>query len=210
MHAEHDRFPRTVADPAAGEGPEAGYVELDGLQHQQREEQVPLMARDEPGQAALGARLAGRERQRADVDVRILFLLVRVGVVAVVLVDPPAVAEPDGQVAVHQPDDVVGALGPEYLLVSGVVADEADLREHTREEDGHHELPPRIAQQDEDRPAGDQQCAGGGDACHVVARPFVQQPGVLDPAQQLGVVATTPGRLRRRDGAVRADGGARG
>ena len=90
----------------------------------------------------------GGERQRADRDVGVLVLVVGVGVVTVVLVDPPAVAQPDGQVAVQQADHVVGPPGPEDLPVPGVVADEPELGEHERQEPAtnscHHESPTRT------------------------------------------------------------------
>ena len=63
--------------------------------------------------------------------------------VAVVLADPPAVAQPDAQVAKQDAEDVVGLTGAEDLTVPGIVTQEADLGEHTGQEHGvcHHESP---------------------------------------------------------------------
>ena len=80
--------------------------------------------------------------------------MIGVRVVAVVLVDPPAVAEPDAEVAAHDPDDVVGPPGAEDLLVPGVVAEEADLGEHHRQERRDSQLPPGVAHQHERRAPG--------------------------------------------------------
>jgi hypothetical protein len=45
-----------------------------------------------------------------------------VGVVAMMLVHPPAEGQPDGEVAEQQPEDVVGPPGPEDLPVARLVA----------------------------------------------------------------------------------------
>jgi hypothetical protein len=171
-------------------------VQLDRFQQQQREEQVPLVAGDEPGhRAAFGFGLPGGERQRTDVEVGVLVLGVGVGVVAVVFVDPPAVAQPDGQIAVQQADQVVGPLGPEDLPVPGVVADERDLGERHRQERGHRELPPRVTQQHEARPTRGQQSTGRGNLGQVVDGSPVEQASGLDLAHQVGEVTAA---CRRR------------
>src|SRR6266496_5998835 len=96
---------------------------------------------------------------------------------AVVLVHPPAVAQPDAQVAEQDAGDVAGPPGAENLPVPGVVAQEPDLGEDHRQERGNRELPPRVARHDEDGPSGGQQPDGEGDLPGVVARPPIQQPG---------------------------------
>jgi hypothetical protein len=94
---------------------------------------------------------------------------------------------------VQQPDEVVGALGPEDLPMAGVVADESKLGEHHRQHDGDPELPPRVAQQDEHDPRAQEQAPDGHDLRQVVARPAVEQTGVPDPRQQVGKVTAMPG-----------------
>jgi hypothetical protein len=61
-------------------------------------------------------------------DVRIGLEVVRMGVVGVVLVDPPAVAESVQQVGVQQAEQRGRHAPPGYLVVAGVMAEEADLR----------------------------------------------------------------------------------
>jgi hypothetical protein len=60
--------------------------------------------------------------------------MVGMSVVAVVLVDPPAVAQSDSQVGVQDANEVVGPCGPEDLPMPGVMADEAELGENESEE----------------------------------------------------------------------------
>ena len=124
--------------------------------------------------------------------------MVGVGVVAVVLAHPPPVAQPDGQIAVHQTDQVVGPLGPEDLPVAGVMAEEPDLGEHERQEAGHRELPPRVADQYEACPRRGEKPAGHGDLRRVVAGPPLQQAGGLDSAHQFGEVAAARRYAARR------------
>jgi hypothetical protein len=174
-------------------------MQVDPFQQQQREEQVRLVAEHQPGKAAAGASLGLAEGQRADGDVGVRVLSVGVRVMAVVLADPPAVAQPDAQVAEQDAGDIVGPPGAEDLAVPGVMAQEPDLGEDHRQERGHRELPPRVAQQNEYGPSGGQQPDGDRDLPDVVARPPVQQPGLPDLPGQLRVLAAAP-RPRRCGG----------
>jgi hypothetical protein len=90
-----------------------------------------------------------------------------VGVVAVVLVDPPAVTQPDAEVGVQHADEIVGFPGAEDLAMTRVVADETDLREQHREERGSEHLPPRLADHNERGPRTRKQHDDGGDAGSV-------------------------------------------
>jgi len=119
---------------------------------------------------------------------------VGVGVVAVVFVDPPAVAQPEGKVGEQQAGQVVGPLGPEDLPVPGVVTEEPELGEHHGQQRGDRELPPRVAQHDEQGPGRHEQATGHGDLRQVVAGPALQQAGGPDLAHQLGEVAAAAGR----------------
>src|SRR5215211_8656000 len=114
--------PLDGVDPARApeDGLGAGQVQVSRLQQQQREEQPALGAGDQPDQPVLGAGLVGGEGERGDADVGVQVLMVGVAVVGVVLGDPPAEADPNQQVGVEEPDQVVGPPGPEELAVAGV------------------------------------------------------------------------------------------
>src|SRR4029453_19345485 len=117
----------------------------------------------------------------------------------VVLVDPPAVAQPDQQVGVDDADAVVGPPRAEDLPVPGVMAGEAELGEDDPEEPGGEQLPPRLAEEEEDRPPGGEQEPVQPDLRGVVPRPAVEQARLPDPPGQLRVVAApTGGRAPRR------------
>jgi hypothetical protein len=94
-------------------------------------------------------------------------------VVAVVLADPPAVAQPDEQVAKDEAGQAVAPPGAEGLPVAGVVAEEADLGEGGRQEDRGGELPPGVPQQQEGCPPRGEQDDGQGGLGGVVGRPPV-------------------------------------
>jgi hypothetical protein len=112
--------------------------------------------------------------------------VVGVAVVAVVLGDPPAEADPDQQVGMDQADQVVGASAAEDLPVAGVVADEGDLGEDDRQVGGGHQLPPGVLQGDEGDPSGGEQDEVENELGGVVPVPPVQQAGLLDLAGELG------------------------
>jgi hypothetical protein len=80
--------------------------------------------------------------------------------VPVVLVDPPAVAQSNSQVGMEESHDVVDPPGAEDLRGPGIMANETPLGENERQEGGHEQLPPRVAQADKDRPAGQQEQSG--------------------------------------------------
>src|SRR4029450_2689155 len=111
----------------------------------------------QPDQPVPGVGLVGGEGQGGDADVGVQVLVVGVGVVGVVLGDPPAEADPDRQVGVDQPDPVVGPAGAEQLAVAGVVADEGELGEPHRQIGGGQELPPGFPEDGEGDPAGGEQ-----------------------------------------------------
>jgi hypothetical protein len=123
--------------------------------------------------------------------------VVGVGVVAVVLLDPPAVAQPDQQVRAEDAQQVVVASGAEHLPMACVVAEEAELDEHDRQERRDHQLPPRRPEPDEHRPTRREQRHGEGDPCPVVAEAPIQQPFRTHQPQQLGVLTAPPGKGRR-------------
>ena len=116
-----------------------------------------------------------------------------VGVMAVVLAGPPAVAQPDQQVAVHQTGDVVGPPGPEDLLVAGLMPEEADLAKQGRQVHRHQQLEPGVAEHREQRDARGQQQRQHSDLDRVVAGPPGQQARAADEAAQLGVIAAAGG-----------------
>ena len=91
------------------------------FQEQHREEQPRLVAAQPGAHPVAALDLAGGERDRPAPDVRVAADLVGMGMVAVVLGDPPAVAEPNQQVAVNPADQAVHALGAGDLAMPGVV-----------------------------------------------------------------------------------------
>jgi hypothetical protein len=128
------------------------------------------------------------------------------------------------QVAMYQPDQMVGPPGPEDLPMSGVVAEEPALGEHDRQVRRREQLPPRIAEQRENRPTGGEheQARGGpsgnqrshaardrSDQLRQDTRPRTTQATPRKPRQ-----ATTPtttvspvrGRRRRRTRSVGRSG----
>ena len=161
---------------------------MGGLQQQQREEQPGLVAGEQPDQPVPGAGLAVGEGQRGDADVGVQVLVVGVGVVGVVLGDPPAEADPDQQVGVQQADPVVGGSGAGDLAVAGVVADKGELGEHHRQVGGGDQLPPGVPDDGEGGPAGGQQGQVEADPGGVPAAPALQQAGLFDLPRQLGVL----------------------
>jgi hypothetical protein len=119
------------------------------------------------------------------------------GVMAVVLVDPPAVAQADDEVRQHEPGRVVGPLRAEDLPMARVMPDESHLGEQHREDRSHQELPPRFADREEGAGRRD---GHGGRHCHpdrVVTAPPPEQTGLLDLPGEPRVVAA---RTLRRGG----------
>ena len=118
----------------AGRGPQSFKKRQ---KEQQRKEKVSLEAVQETRHAPAAGRVAGREGQRPDRDIRVSALSVRMSVMAIVLADPPAVAEPDTEIADQEAKDIADPPGPGDLLVTSVMAEKAHLREHDREEHRH-------------------------------------------------------------------------
>ncbi|GAA4364654.1 hypothetical protein GCM10023088_09160 [Actinomadura verrucosospora] len=145
-------FAREVA-PFPEQCPDARQVQVESFQEQHREEQPGLAAGQPYAESAAGLGVVAGEGDRAGGDVGVAVDLVGVGVVLVVLGDPPAVAETDQQVAVQPSKQDVDPLGTGDLLVARVVAEERGLGERGRQERRHRELPPGRADQHEGGPA---------------------------------------------------------
>ena len=103
-----------------------------------------------PGQALAGLHLVTGVGERARLEVGVPARLVGVGVVAVVLVEPPGEAESGAQVGEHHADDVVALPVATDLAVAGVVGDEAELAQGEGHAEGHDDGPPAAGQQDPD------------------------------------------------------------
>src|SRR5882757_3075073 len=125
------------------------------------------------------------EGERAVADVRVGSFSIRIRVVAVVLVEPPAERQPDEQVAVQEPDQVVGLAAAKDLPVPGVVAEKRDLGERDGQEGGDQQLVPGAPEQAETHPTGGEQAYGDRDLRGVVARSALQQARLLDLPGQL-------------------------
>jgi hypothetical protein len=71
-------------------------VYLNCFEQQQRQEEVALVTGNEADQPGLRDRLPSGEGQCTDLNLGVALLVVGMGVVTVVFVDPPAVAQADG------------------------------------------------------------------------------------------------------------------
>src|SRR5882757_10375311 len=111
----------------------AGHVQAEAFQQQQREEQRRLMLGYPAGQSTLGVALAFGEGEQLDVQVGIVVLVIGVGVMAIVLLDPPRIAETD-EPTMKNAHDIVGPQVAEDLPMYGVVSDERKLAKHHGEE----------------------------------------------------------------------------
>ncbi len=174
----HPSLPRQPGD--------AVHVQAHGLQKQQRKEVPGLITHNRLAEAApSGGRLHG-EGQRPGAHIGVPVRVVRVGVVPVVLVHPPAVAQPDQGIGVYHADHRVGpGTGPD-LAVRRIVPDEPHLREHDGQVGRHRQLPPGVAQQGEGDHADDQSQGRRGDFHRVISGPSLQQAGRLDLAEKSG------------------------
>src|SRR6185437_4902677 len=120
----------------------AAGVQVPGLKEQQGEEEGALMGRDESEQPALGLRLFVAPGKHVSPNIRVMVEVGGVAVVSIVFVDPPAITEPNAQIRHDDADEVVPSLGREQLLVTRVVAEEAELCENDSEIRSDCDLPP--------------------------------------------------------------------
>ena len=164
-------------------------MEVDALEHQQREEEVALAARHGGHQALLLGRVLLGEGDRVELDVGVFADGVRVGVVPGVLRHPPLVAHadhPGGEEAAHA---VVDRAGREDLAMRGLVGEERELREDDAQRAGDQELEPGVAQQDE---AGDRSAEARGEEGEdedVEAAAALEEPLRADLSEQFVVRA---------------------
>jgi hypothetical protein len=133
-------------------------------------------------------------------DVRVQFLVVGVGVVAGVLVHPPAVTHADPQIAEEPAPRLARPAASEHLAVGQVVGHQGRLAVHQREEGGHRELPPAVTEHEECSPARRRQCDDQPEPCRVVTGAAPHQSRLGDAPGQPGEVTSGAGITGRTGG----------
>jgi hypothetical protein len=164
----------TVA--AADEGHDAGHVQVEGLEEEQGDEEDGLDTGCHPAEPSEGPGLLGGVDEDAGGHVRVLVGAVGMGMVAVVLGQPPSEAEPGEQVGHHHPDQVVGPPAVADLTVACVVADEPQLGQHEGQPDRDRQVPPAVPDDHRHRHQGAEGSDRGPDLYGVVAAPPGKQP----------------------------------
>jgi len=101
---------------------DARHVQREPLQQQEREEEIALPPGQPTGETAPALRCRRCERERTGSQVGVCALLVRVGVVTVVLSQPPAIAQPSEEPRDHPRGPFVPAVRGEDLVVCGIVS----------------------------------------------------------------------------------------
>ncbi len=196
MRGEQDCLRPLAPFGPASDGPDARGMQAQCLAQQHREEQVRLAAVHEPGQPPGSSGLPGGKGQRLHSDVGIGALGIGIRVMAVVLAHPVPEAEADAEVAQQEAEPTAERLGCADLPMARVVAEEAHLGEHDRQEHGHRDLPPGIADQEEGGPPSGQQRQGRHDPDGIPPGFALHQARLLHQPGQLGVITAA----RRRGG----------
>ena len=141
---EQQRHLKEPPAPPHEQRSHAPEVQVPGLEQQQREKERGLVSGDESEQSALAVRLRITPSKHISLNIRVAIEVVRVPVVPIVLVHPPAEAESDAEIRHHDADRVVPPPAGKELLVPRVVTEEAELREYDREISSDRQLPPRL------------------------------------------------------------------
>ena len=121
-------------------------MQADPFEREEREEEPALPRGDPPTQPSALRDRARSERDRIELDVRILVHLIRGGVVPGVLVPPPADAHAGDRARQDACRPVVAGRRVEHLPVRAVVAEERDLDEDERQRGGQEQLVPGVAE----------------------------------------------------------------
>ena len=152
------------------------YVHAAASQQHEGEEERRLPARQPRcDRAGLFSRRVRRGRGGSLADIGVTAQLVGMRMVSVVLGNPPAEAQPDERVPHGEAEQAIAPARAENLVVPRVMADEAQLGEHHPHQRGDGEGRPRVADDDEQGPPGEEGEDRQGDLHPVVARPAVEQ-----------------------------------
>jgi hypothetical protein len=175
QHYERDFYHRGTV-PSPQQPFDSEYVHATASQQHEGEEERRLPARQPRCErAALVFRPVRRGLGDSFAHVGVAAHLVGVRMVSVVLGHPPAKAQPDERVRHGKAEHVIVPARAENLVVPGIVADEAQLREHHPQQWGDGEGRPRVADHDEKGPASEEGEDRQGDLHPVVAGPAVEQ-----------------------------------
>jgi len=104
--------------------------------------------------------------------------VVRRAVVVIVLVEPPAVTEPEKQIRVQQAQELIAGRAAEDFLVAGVVNDEPELGEDEGKESGVAKFDPGIMKFSDEHEGADEHGDIEENFSDVVRRLLRQQAAV--------------------------------
>lgn len=180
---------------------EAVDLQSDAFEEREREEEPRLIAGEPAPEAGAVRRLPAGEDQHVGFDVGVLVDVVGVGVVPVVFVVPPAIAQAQQQIRVDESDRSAHRPVAGDLCVARVVAYEGRAAAQYGEHRCQEQHPPGVADQDD---ACDDGCQGervAGNGERVPALPTVQESLAFDHAQEWGELTggSDPGGRLRHD-----------
>jgi len=185
MQHDEKRFYRrgVVSLPQKPLDPE--YVHTPASQQQEGEEERRLPAcQPRRERAAPVSRRIMRGHGDSLGDIGVAAHLVGMRMVGVVLVNPPAEAQPDERVPHDEAEQAVAPACAEHLVVPRIMADEAELGEHDPHQGGDGQGRPRVADDDEQDPCREEGEDRQGDLHPVVARPAIEQADRPDLPRQ--------------------------
>lgn len=128
----------------AHEEPGAIHLQHERFEQRQRKETEMLVFDGKPRKAVLRGGLVFGKCEQRYFDVGIARNVVRRAVMGIMLVEPPAVAEPEEEIGMDEAKCLIAGRPSANFLMACVVNDEAQLSENERQEGGVADFYPRI------------------------------------------------------------------
>lgn len=114
-----------------------------------------LIFHGEAGEAAFAGNLVRGKCEWNQIDIGVGRDVIGSAVMAIVLVEPPTVAEAENQIGMKEAEDFISGGAAENFLMAGIVNDETELSKDKSEEGGNDEFHPGAAKDSYEREGAD-------------------------------------------------------
>src|SRR5579883_2727474 len=162
--------------------------ERDPAKQFQRQIQVRLVFDHKAGKAAPAERLFLSEGKQGDTDVRVNFQLIGMSVMPVMLIDPPAPAPSQNQIAGDETCQFKQPRTAKNLPVADIMPDKADLGKGKGQKDRIQQLEPGVVENHKAGNAENQQAQRQKKLIRIVGRLRLQQTFLPDTLFQFSIL----------------------
>lgn len=142
MQTEKKPFQNSVLPLLAQQEPHPVYLKLKSNEQKHRKEEVGLVFHEALNDPSLPVQIVFPKGNDRNIDIGVEILLIRMTVMFVMFLYPPGITHAYKEIADNETNQIVFPRGMKHLPVSGIMAEEPELRGDNGEKNSIEELKP--------------------------------------------------------------------